>query len=97
MLDEGESGGDVVGDDTSAKTVVGVVSAVNNFLEGVELEDALHRAEDLSKRVTCYAFVLTVHLVSFGKPLLSRRRMFYSLFCTKNGVSSIFGKNKSIQ
>lgn len=50
MLDESKSSGDVVGDDASAEAVVGVVGAVYHLLEGLELEDALHRPEDLNEQ-----------------------------------------------
>lgn len=44
---KGHGGGDVVGDDASAKTVVGVVGAIHRLVECLELENALHRAEYL--------------------------------------------------
>lgn len=49
VSDERHGGGDVVGDDASAKTVVGVVGAVHDLVEGLELEDALDGPEDLRR------------------------------------------------
>lgn len=51
MFDEGKGGGDVVGDDSSSKTVVGVVGAVYDLFKAVELEDALDWSKDLVERI----------------------------------------------
>lgn len=51
MFDEGKGGGDVVGDDSSSKTVVGVVGAVYDLFKAVELEDALDWSKDLVGRI----------------------------------------------
>lgn len=47
MLDESEGGGDIVCDDTSTQTVVGVIGSVNDLFEAVKLQNALDRSEDL--------------------------------------------------
>lgn len=62
VLDESQGGGDVVGDDASAKTVVGVVSAVNDLFEGLKLEDALDRSEDLVMEIKGFSIEVGTYI-----------------------------------
>lgn len=47
----------VVGEDAGGESVAGVVGALDHLLQCIELQNALHRAEDLIKVVCRYLYL----------------------------------------